>query len=273
MPKNSGISIRRPDSLPTWCHIESADPTTVEERILFDEEIRRATAADKAVVSAVNEALLQNAYLPRSKTPCSSQIVGIFDGLASCRIDCNGALNQCIDLVRTVDPNAQVLYSVDGQPFGAEQKFRDSQRQRHQTEIDKINFELTLDGLSSDERERLNHTRTCAEAKRDAVSDLCPVELGTLHTEFAGLRALFKMYSDSAYRGLCDRMGLGHAFENIASCSSGYLSLGLDFLRAVKQAWLMEIIFMKTKIFSFVEGVYDFFLACLPGLRLYARVS
>ena len=72
IPKNSGISLQRPYSLPTFSHMDSADTTTVEDKILFDEEIRRATAADKSVVVAVNEALLRNVHLPRSKTPCSS---------------------------------------------------------------------------------------------------------------------------------------------------------------------------------------------------------
>jgi hypothetical protein len=202
--------------------VHETDPFQSETAALRDQEARLASDADSQVELAINAAFAANTHLSRTKSPCTSLYVSLFDGLASSRSDCNSALEATMALVNEAVPGTRFIISVDGQPFGAEQKHRDAQREWHQHEIEKIDLELALQGISADDRQRLERARRAAESKRDSISNLPVVQLGNLHAEFAGVRACFKKNSVFAYSGLADRMGLGHASENMAKCTAGY---------------------------------------------------
>lgn len=222
--------------------VQAAAADKLAETIARDDALR-AAAADARVELSVLAELSANSHLPQPRAPRTSAYVGLFDGLASSRSDCDAALHATTAMIRSILPETavQVIVSCDGQPFSEEMKFRDLIRQRHQENVTRANLELGLHGHSAEAHVRLEQTRRDAEAKRDAVSDLPPVELGNLHALFAGVRACFKKNGDFAFRGLAERMGLGHAYENMAKCSSGYLALALDFFRAIRLAWIAEM--------------------------------
>ena len=220
---------------------EAGTVSVAEKEALRVQEKILAADADSRVQRSVNAAFDEKTYLPRPSLPCTAVHVGLFHGLASNRDDCHSAIEAATLLVQSVVPTAHFIISVDGQPFGNEHKYRDALRELHQKEIIKIDLELSIQSIDAQKRDCLQRARAAAELKRDAVSNLPPVELGMLHAEFAGVRACFKKNSDFAYRGLCDRMGLGHAFENIAKCAAGYLVLALDFFSVIRQAWIMEV--------------------------------
>lgn len=227
-------------------------------RVLLS-DIERVIFADSVVRQRVDSffAAPENRDLARPRNALSSLVVDLYPGLASNRDDATAAIKS--SLVK-LDRGFEVFYSVsvDGQEFYNEMTYRDHLRKNAQSEIDRLDLELALQGLASSAKSNLDARRRQAVKRRDDVSDMLPYELGQMHTEMTLVRAIFKLHGELAHNGLLDRVGLGHVHVHVSECKAGFLKTCLDYFEGVLRAWLVEILLLKDEFMH--EGSSEDFL-------------